>query len=91
MNWAGASGRFFAATGRDLRDQPVHLIYEYGYFILSELTRRTKEEAEAMEKLEDTFAGLDFEDDTGLPSIARRFGPADDPFGFDTSAIPPGF
>ena len=58
--------------------------------MLSELTRRTKEEAEALEKLEDTFAGLDFEDDTGLPSIARRFGPADDPFGFD-STFPPGF
>jgi hypothetical protein len=60
-----------------LRDEPAYLIYDFGYFLLTEMSLRTEEEAKAISKLEDTLGGLDYEDVTGFPAIARQFAPAD--------------
>lgn len=73
-----ASGRYFAATGRDLRDENARLLYDYAYFLLTEMSLRTQEEADALGKLDNTLSGLDFEDETGMPAIARQFRPADE-------------
>jgi len=60
-----------------LRDERADLLYDYGYFLLTEMSLRTEEEAKAIARLEDTMGGLDFEDATGFPAIARQFAPAD--------------
>lgn len=41
--------------------------------------KQYKEEAEAVEKLESKFIDMEFEAETGLPSVARKYGPAGGP------------
>lgn len=60
-----------------MRDEPAHLLYDFGYFLLTEMSLRTEEEAKAIARLEDTLGGMDYEDQTGFPAIARTFAPAD--------------
>lgn len=60
-----------------MRGESAALLYDYGYFLMVEMTHRTEEEVKALNRLEDSFGGLDFEDRTGFPAIARSFAPAD--------------
>jgi hypothetical protein len=50
-----------------------------------------KEEGEAIEKFESKFADIEFENETGLPAVARKYGPANGGMpGVDEPFIPHG-
>jgi hypothetical protein len=51
-------------------------VYEITYADMVRRTRLTEQEAEAIEKFESIFDDADFEWETGLPAISRRFGDA---------------
>ena len=60
-----------------MRDLPPPLLYDIAYFLLKESATLYKEQAESMEKVDSLLSGLVFEEETGLPPIARLFPPAD--------------
>lgn len=74
--WAWVSGLYALQTGRDLRDLNPRLLYDIGFSLLREQSKLYKEQAEAMESVEDIFEDIEFEADTGLPAIARKYGGA---------------
>jgi len=70
------SGLYTLQTGRDLRDLHPRLLYDVGFSLLREQAKLYKEQAEAMESVEDIFEDIEFEAETGLPAIARKYGAA---------------
>ena len=76
-NWAAASGLFLINTGRDLRELEPRLLYEVGYYLISQLGTLYKEQHEAMEKIDDSLRDLIWQEETGLPAIAQFMPPAD--------------
>lgn len=76
-DWSHISGLFTLQTGKDLRDQPLHVMYDIAYAYARQMTIRTKEEHEALQKLDRTIRETQGEFETGLPAFVRQFGPAD--------------
>jgi len=54
-HWATVSGPYTLQTGRDLRDLPLHLMYDVAWDAVRRVVLTTKEETEVLEKLETTI------------------------------------
>lgn len=54
-NWSYVSGPYTRRTGKDLRELSLDLLYDVTMDAAREMVLRTKEENEALEKLETTI------------------------------------
>lgn len=76
-DWSHISGLFTLQTGKDLRDQPLHIMYDVTYAYARQSSIRTKEENDALVKLDRMIRETQDDFETGLPAFVRQFGPAD--------------
>jgi hypothetical protein len=72
--WAWVSGEYTRQTGLDLRDLPAHLLYDVGFSALRAQSTLYEEQMKAIEAVEEKFVDMEFEAETGLPAIARKYG-----------------
>lgn len=74
------AGQYTLATGRDLRDAPLHLMYDVAYECLRRSVIHTEEEHEAFQKVDRLFVDLESQSQTGLPAMVTSMGikPADE-------------
>ena len=76
-HWSPVSGEYALATGRDLRDVPAPLLYDVAVAALYRTATLFKEQGESQDHIDKSISDLIWEEETGLPAIARSFGPAD--------------
>ena len=72
-NWAQYSGEFFATTGGDLRDQPLHLIFDYGYAKLRASSLHTEDEVKQFTKLDRLLRQTIETEESGTPDWVKEF------------------
>lgn len=77
-NWSYISGQYALSTGTDLRDQPLHILYDIAYVFVRQSSIMSKEEHEALEKVDRNIRATHEDFEIGLPSFVRQFKPADE-------------
>ena len=71
------SGDYALATGKDLRDLPIPLMYDVAYAFLRKSSLRTEEEHKVLRQIDQQLVDTEVEMETGLPTFVRQFAPAD--------------
>jgi hypothetical protein len=66
-----------ATGGKDLRDLDAKLLYDLGYSEMVAGTQHTEEEKGAVERFEKILRDAEFEEETGMPSVAQMYPSAD--------------
>lgn len=77
-NWSFLSGQYALSTGKDLRDLPLHVLYDVTYAFARQVVTRTKEEQEALDKLDYRIMAAHEDFEVGLPGFVRQFKPANE-------------
>jgi hypothetical protein len=80
-NWSFISGEFTLTTGKDLRDQQLYVLYDVAYAFIRRSALRTKEEQEALDKVDRMIMAMHEDFEVGLPGFVRQFKPADELYG----------
>lgn len=62
----------------DLREAPLHVLYDLTYAYARRVTLYEKEQTDALDKLDRTIRAQQDDFETGLPSFVRQFKAADE-------------
>jgi len=57
--WAEAAGEYAISTGKDLRDEPIHVIYTIGYALMRRFALREEEQVKALRKVDEQLRSLE--------------------------------